>query len=427
MNPLLIYGSATHDNAGDLAMMQALIDRIRRDLPALSLALLTRNPEPSAARFGIPCHPSHDPWLIAPHLPSPSRTRLVAAGLLFLLRLILWQHGPRRLADRLTPPGLRDAFTRLATCHGILVHGSGSFNSIFRRGWLYPKTFTALAARRLGRPVWMTSQGIGPFDHPLDRFIARLFFHTAAFTGLRDEEPSRSTALACGAPPERIVFTGDDALRLAPAHPGTVDAAWIAEGLPTGQSLLGLNVRNASSYHPGYRDGGDAALAAALDRIIEQRNAHIVFLPITYDPHDDDRTSAHAVRAHMRHPDHAWIVEGHYPPAVLRALIARMQAAAGVSYHFLLFALDAGRPALALTRNTYYAAKHQGLLDLYAPALATAPWTETATDALTTALLALLDQPESLRHTLHRQNQQIANRAEQGMQHLHHLVQQSKG
>jgi hypothetical protein len=129
----------------------------------------------------------------------------------------------------------------------------------------------------------------------------------------------------------------------------------------------------------------------------------------------------------MRHPEHAWIVEGHYPPAVLRALIARMHTAAGVSYHFLLFALDAGLPALALTRNAYYAAKHQGLIDLYTPALATVPWTEHTTAALTTALLNLLDHPESLRHTLHRQNQQIAARAEQGMQHLHHhLIQQSK-
>lgn len=414
MNPLLLLGSATHDNAGDLAMMQALIDCLRRDRPGRPLALLTRNPEHSASLLGLPCHLSPDPWLIAPGQTAPSRVRLIAAGLLFLIRLMLWRNGPRRLAARAVPPDLAAVFDRMASAHGLLVHGSGSFNSIFRRGWLYPKTFTALAARRLGVPVWMTSQGIGPFTHPLDRFMARVFFRLADRSGVRDGETSRREAIACGAPPDRIVFTGDDALRLAPADPAAIDSAWRAEGLPDHSPLLGINVRDASSYHPDFRDGGQAALAAALDRIIETRDVRVVFLPITFDPHDDDRAGARAVRERMRHADRTTLIEGRFPPDVLCGLAGRFDAVAGVSYHFLLFALDAAVPGLALTRNPYYAAKHEGLARLYTPGLSTVGWREDGTGELTAALLELLDHQEERRSALRAAVPRINEAAEAG-------------
>jgi polysaccharide pyruvyl transferase WcaK-like protein len=87
------------------------------------------------------------------------------------------------LAARCTAATTVRSIEVMADAQAILVHGSGSLNSIFWRGWLYPKAITSLAARILGVPVVISSQGIGPWLGRLDRFMARIFFANTTFIG----------------------------------------------------------------------------------------------------------------------------------------------------------------------------------------------------------------------------------------------------
>lgn len=363
MKPVVLYGSATHDNEGDLAMMRGLIGWLERHGYAGRIRLLTRNPERSQRDFGIPCDLSHDTALLASPAGQPvGRVRLAWRGLGFLVQVLLRNHAPAAWCARLIPPVNRAAIERLAGSAAVIVHGSGSFNSVFWRGWLYPKAITALALRTLGVPLVMTSQGIGPFDHPLDRWMARRFFRIARVCGVRDGDTSRAVALALGAPPDRVVHTGDDAELLPPADDTAVSAALRTEGVPLDRPLFGVNFRDAASYAAGYADTGHATLAAALDQLIEASGTHVVFLPITYDPADDDRASADRVVNLMKHADRTTVVRARHDAATLRGIASRCTALAGTSYHALLFSLGADVPSLALTKNAYYAAKHEGLL-----------------------------------------------------------------
>jgi polysaccharide pyruvyl transferase WcaK-like protein len=128
---------------------------------------------------------------------------------------------------------------------------------------------------------------------------------------------------------------------------------------------MGINFRNASSYHPDFCDHGYEIIAEALDRIINKHAFHIVFIPVTYDTQDDDRKSAAEVIRYMKHSSHVTNISGVYDGTVIRGLIDRMTLVAGSSYHFLLFALSQTLPTLALTKNEYYRAKHKGLMSLY--------------------------------------------------------------
>jgi polysaccharide pyruvyl transferase WcaK-like protein len=91
----------------------------------------------------------------------------------------------------------------------------------------------------------------------------------------------------------------------------------------------------------------------------------VVFVPISYDSVDDDRRSAAAVVHAMASPASATVLTAEYPATLLRAMVGRMHLCIGTSYHFLLFALSDGGPALGLYKNAYYRQKQLGLYSLY--------------------------------------------------------------
>jgi polysaccharide pyruvyl transferase WcaK-like protein len=407
MSEIILYGSATHRNTGDLAMMHGLIDWLHRQGHRGQVVLMTRNPVESEKEFGIPCFMSHDVALLAFGSHPSSRIRLVRNGTAWLFKVAIWRFISPRLAARYMTVSTLHALERLAAARMVIVHGSGSFNSVFYIGWLYPKAITAIATALLKVPIVMTSQGIGPFDNRADRWMARIFFRRARLIGIRDGAVSRQAARENGAPDDRIILTGDDSDLLPPAPENHITEVLRLEGIPEDGPLIGVNFRDASSYHPGYADRGYEQLAEALDDLVEHHHARLVFIPITYDPLDDDRKSAARVVAHMKRADRATIVKGEYTAALLRGLVGRMAMAVGSSYHFLLFALSQSVPSLALTKNPYYEVKHRGLMTLYHQSDQVFDISGSETGPLTEAVNDLWQQRDGISTALAKRNGEI--------------------
>ena len=236
----------------------------------------------------------------------------------------------------------------------MVVHGSGSFNSLWWYDWLYPKTACCLAGRVGGVPTVIASQGIGPLDNRLDRLVARVFFNSVACVGVRDGEASTSLARSLGARRATTWHTGDDSLLVKAESPLATDTALREARVPDEKLLIGVNFRDSSSYSPAHHEGGTGQLARLLDGLSDGSGAHVVFVPISYDTADDDRKSAAAVVNAMANQASASVLTAEHPAARLRAIVGRMHLCIGTSYHFLLFALSEGVPALGLYKNAYY-------------------------------------------------------------------------
>lgn len=237
-------------------------------------------------------------------------------------------------------------------------------NSLWWHDWLYPKVFTVLAAKAMGVPVAMSSQGVGPeFAHPLDAAMAREMFSACELVGVRDGEGSARILREIGVPESIVCHTGDDALLYEPEGRAS-DLPNFATG-DADRILVGVNLRDASTYQKGYAKSDPQRFARVFDAIAGRHRVHFVFLPISYDEQDDDRLSAQRVVDAMVEGDAATVVSAEFNAAEIRRLCGEMDVAIGISYHFTLFSLAADVPTLLLYQNPYYRQKAAGLAGLY--------------------------------------------------------------
>lgn len=408
---ILILGGVTHDNRGDLAMMERLFFELRQLSRSIVPILYSWNPERSRAAFNVECRPSPDLDISPQFTTKSSRLLAIIDIAWFVLRFALFRFVSYRVARLFTNSRLLAFFSQLSRASAVIVHGSGSFNSYWWHDWVYPKTACAIAARLAGKPVLMTSQGVGPFDHILDRMVAGLFFRTATFLGVRDADRSANVILHLGAPADRIWQTGDDALLLPVLSEAEVEALLEAEELPHAELLIGVNVRDASNYSSQFHESGLGTLATALAEVAVRHRARLVFIPISYDPWNDDRKSAEALAAAIGERAPVTIVRNERSAAELRTLIGHMSICVGTSYHFLLFALSGNVPSIGLYRNAYYRQKQTGLFGLFGEAEWCIDGLLTSAAELTERMEHLIVERTKLSQELEKANERLAEEA----------------
>ncbi len=408
---ILVLGGVTHNNRGDLAMMEGLFAHLRQISPDVDPILYSWNPEVSRRIFKVECRPSPDPHISNQFAKRSSRLLAIFHIGWFLLRFALFHFVSYRAARVCTNSNLLAFFAQLSRSSAVVIHGSGSFNSYWWYDWVYPKTACAIAARISGKPVLLTSQGVGPFKNIFDKFVAAAFFRTATFLGVRDGSESADVMRKLGARSDHIWQTGDDALPLPELSSGEATALLAAEGLNSAEMMIGVNMRDASAYASSFSETGLDKIAISLTAIAERYRARLVFIPISYDSFDDDRKSAEKIASMIGTHVPITIVRNERSAAELRELISHFQICVGTSYHFLLFALNANVPSIGLFRNDYYRQKQTGLLGLFGQAEQCVDATEISVAELTERIDRLMAERASLSPAIKKVNSALAEKA----------------
>lgn len=392
---ILVLGGTTHANRGDLAMQAGLIQWLRREIPGIGLRMLSSNPDTTQAALGIPSLRSPDhhlatEWTRETPASTAQRRRALRRGRWFVMQTRIARWLPKFVSGT-----AREYAIHLHWADAVFVPGSGSMNSLWWHDWLYPKAFTVLAAAAWKKPVFMTSQGVGPeFSHPLDAAIAGRMFRSCRLVGVRDGESSMKILRSIGVPQDKLVLTGDDALLFHSSAPPVP--------VPSGR-LIGVNLRDSSGYGKKYPKPALDACAHALRQTLDKHpDLHAVFIPISYDPHDDDRKSAAAAAEKIALPERTTVITRELDAAQLRHLVGSMTACLGVSYHFLLFALSSGVPSLGLWQNAYYRQKITGLFDLHKCSADAINPDETEPSEMAKRLAARLEHQLKERDALHQ-------------------------
>ncbi|HEX2645274.1 MAG TPA: polysaccharide pyruvyl transferase family protein [Thermoanaerobaculia bacterium] len=326
---ILIAGYYGHGNAGDEAILAALLadlrglDRLDR---GLAFTVVSGDPARTIAEHGVTTVPERDIAALAAAMRAADLV-IVGGGGLFQS---YWQVDP----DSILTAGHGGIFTYLG----------------------YP----ALASL-LGKPVLLYAVGVGPLPDEAGRQAARLAFELSQRATVRDDE-SLALLREIGLPEPaaaRIEVVADPAFGLAPAAPETIAARLAGLGIRPGEPLCGVALR--------YWDFGpdpaawEAEVARGLDRFLQSFSGRLLFLPFQSEEggkYEDDLAVHRRIAAALADPDRAVLVETVLPPRELAGLLGRCGPVLAMRFHAALFALAAGVPVV----NLAYDPKTRALL-----------------------------------------------------------------
>ncbi len=292
MNKLVISGYYGFGNAGDEAMLSAMVGALRAIDPQVGITVISGNPDDTRKNYEVSAVHRLNVWSIA--------------------RAI-------RNSDLLISGG------------GSLLQDVTSGRSIF-----YYLGIMQLACL-LGRPIMLYAQGIGPIRSPMARAFMKHVGNSIAGGTVRDEG-SLTELAGLGVRPV-VTVTADPVLALAPASAEAGRVIIDKLGLNGEGPLIGFSVREWQG-----RDHYKNVFATVADRLVIETNARIVFIPMQWP---DDVQAARLVAARMNQP-HAVIGQRCDTPELL-SVVRNLDLLVGVRLHALIFAAVTERPFVGVS------------------------------------------------------------------------------
>ncbi len=231
------------------------------------------------------------------------------------------------------------AFIRSLRKADIFVNGGGSLiQDITSSRSLYFYLFTLKVAKWCGCKIIMYGCGIGPIISEKNRRMAAYVLNsTANIITLRD---SVSLELLRELKVERpeIILAADPTVCIEKASPNAVEAAFIGEGVPADVRKIGFCLRNWPDFtNPGI-------IGAAADYAREKYGLIPVFLPIEIPK---DISAADKVASYMSGQYYA-CSRKHEVEEII-GMLGSMDVVVGMRLHSLIFATAGGAPVIGIS------------------------------------------------------------------------------
>jgi polysaccharide pyruvyl transferase WcaK-like protein len=329
---VLILAGDTDGNVGDRAIVLATCQELRRQHGDVRISLVSGDPDHDKSYF------------------AAETIRRGAAGI----------------------PKLLEAAWRSDL---ILCGGGGLFQDDTSLVKMPYWALRLLLVRCVAREVVGYSIGVGPLQWRSSRLAARTAFACMRTVSVRDEL-ARKTAQQLTT--RDVCLVPDPALMLAPAEDAEASSLLASAGVPSdGSPLIGVSVRRwfhhrptliphkyAVKYHLRRVPGGRrheqmiGLLATVLDRLVDIRNARIVFMPTYAVPHEADDEVCQAVMERME-SDRKTLIRIR-DPRLYKAVAGRMQAMLCGRMHPAILAAAMGTPIVGFSYNQ----KFQGFFNL---------------------------------------------------------------
>lgn len=344
---VVISGYYGFGNAGDEAILEAIVAELRALRPDIQPVVLSEHPAATAARLGVEA------------IPRMNVTAVVRA--------------------------LRGA--------SLFISGGGSLLQD-ATGWGSVPYYTGLmhVARWMGVPVFVYAQGVGPLRRRALQVLTRRALNAAAEVTVRDRS-SYEFLRRLGVDQRKLSVTADPvfslavwqdgarssgrsraeaARRAAGTRPGTdarreLEAGGEESGVTSLSAWKGPVVGVALRPHPGGRPAVDAAVvdavAAAVGSRLERWDAHVALLPL--HPASDgpllQRLYQRLEYIGLGHRVLHWPAVPSVPARALAArdwlaLFARLDVCLTMRLHGLIFSACAGTPCIAVSDDPKLAA-----------------------------------------------------------------------
>lgn len=289
----VLCGAYGRGNAGDEAILRAILTELRRIDPDMSFEVMSRNPMETRKKDLVGSYYIFNVWS-------------------FLMSL--------RNTD-------------------LFVNGGGSLmqDATSNRS-LYFYLFTLWAARRFGCRVIMYGCGIGPISRPRNRRIAaRILNDTADIISLRDSVSWELLQEMNVTKPE-IVLAADPTVNLTYTDEFGVQSAFEMEGIPADLPKIGLCLRAWETFT------NPEAVAQAAEYAWNRYGLTPVFVPIEM-PRDVPVGQGVADLLTVPH----YVCRHAHPVEDLIGMLGSMELVLGMRLHSLIFATAGGAPVVGIS------------------------------------------------------------------------------
>ena len=289
----LVCGAYGRGNAGDDAILEAIVTELRQIDPDLPVWVLSRNPRDTRLTYRVN---SIYTFAFPRFLRRMGKTRLYING------------------------------------GGSLMQDVTSHRSL----WFY--LFTISWAKRLGNRVMMYGCGIGPIHSPANRRrAARVLQKSVDAITLRDTH-SKDELDDMGVTAPEVLLSADPTVILPPAPEQAIDGILESQGIDPAGKYIGFSLRP----WPGFEEKAPV-FAAAADYAYEKYGLIPVFLPIERRL---DVAAARTAARYMKAPYFILPETGNSAHTI--GLFKRMQVVVSMRLHALIFAAGQGVPLVGV-------------------------------------------------------------------------------
>ena len=323
------------NNVGDEAILECVTRIVREARPDAQITVSTDDGAATAAKLGVNIVPLFG--FAAPYSQAEMADALRAHD------VFIWA-GATGLSDY---PEIPCGMFRIAQASGRRT----ILWSVGMNDELNPAKYRVLPGRRRALLTALRAATLGTFDavgweerRRVSRARACIAkaLDGAELAVVRDPE-SAEQLRACGVRRE-VVVGADSALLLEPAPLDSVRmSADLRVALAGPSPLIGFCVSAQRAIR------GEERLIAVFDRLVAERDARIVFIPM--NPVTDAALMA-GLRQRLKHPDRAFVLEGRLEPAEVLAVASRMDVIASSRLHLLIFASILHVPMIGISRGS---------------------------------------------------------------------------
>jgi polysaccharide pyruvyl transferase CsaB len=296
MSKIVISGYYGFNNAGDEALLTAILAALRAVEPKADITVISGNPGNTIVKHQV-----------------KSLYRFAAVR---LLRAI----------------GEAD----------LVISGGGSLlqDVTSKRSLAYYLSIIA-AAKWKHRKVMLFAQGIGPIRSRFMRMLTRLVVNKADIITVRDSDSAEELA-RMGVPAAKVEVTADPVLMLNPESKIAGKTILAKAGLDPYKPIIGVSVREWPDNQRCLKQ-----LAAALGNLSEKFNAQIAILPLQVSKDLKDSQLLQSYLPKIRNK--VVLLQGDYSTEEFLSIIGSFRLLIGMRLHALIFAAVMKAPLMAIS------------------------------------------------------------------------------
>lgn len=295
MSKILISGYYGFANAGDEAMLTAIVESLRQVEQNVELTVLSGNPEDTASKHQL------------------------------------------RSVYRFNPFSVSKAIFDAE----LLISGGGSLlqDVTSKRSLLYYLSIIALG-KMFGKKVMLFAQGIGPVQKSWTRKLTSIVCNMADVITVRDKE-SAAELEDMGVDNEKITLTADSVLSLRPIS--KIEGKLLLEnvGIDLSKPIIGLSVRPWSGDSKCFQ-----TLASAASELQKKYNAQLILLPLQ---HSVDVKACEKLNQALTCKKDVFLLQDKYNTEEFLSIIGNFDLLIGMRLHALVFAAVMQKPLLAIS------------------------------------------------------------------------------